>query len=132
MSTWWSFFKTTIDQILTLSNIHTCFSTLKKDGTRDKRKLFLECLDNVWKKCKAHFPHPTFLTSSIDPETGALNMKKVEAMINTVSPIVSFLFRGNTDITNLRSETALKAIILYVTDYITKVSLKTPTVFNVI
>jgi hypothetical protein len=132
VSTWWSSFKTTVDQILALSNIHTCFSTAKKDGTQDKRRPFLGCLDNVWKKCKARFPRPTFPMSSIDPVTGALNMKKLEPQINTVSPIISFLFRGNTDVTNLRSGTALKGVILYVTDYITKVSLKTHTIFDVI
>ena len=59
-------------------------------------------------------------------------MKKLEPMINTISPIISYLFRGNTDITNLRSGTALKAIILYVLDYITKTSLKTHAIFDVI
>jgi hypothetical protein len=131
VSSWWTSFNETVDQILALSNIHSCFSTAKKDGTQDKRKPFLGCLDNIWKKCKARFPRPTFTNSSVDA-TGALSLKKLESMINTVSPVISYLFRGNTDVTNLRSGTALKAVVLYVTDYITKVSLKTHTIFDVV
>ena len=132
LSEWWSFFKFTVDRIVALSNIHTCFSTKKKDGTQDKRRPFLGCLDNVWNKCKACFPHPIFPESSVDPVTGVLNVKKLEPMINTISPVISYVFRGNTDSMNLRSGTALKGVILYITDYITKMALKTHTMFDVI
>jgi hypothetical protein len=64
--------------------------------------------------------------SLVDPGTGALIMKKLEPFLNTISPVISYLMRGNTDVTNLRSGTALKGVVLYVSDYITKVSLKTP------
>ena len=131
VSSWWMFFKSTVDEILALSNIHTCFSTAKKDGTRDKRKPFAGCLDNVWKKCKARFPRPTSARTSVDA-SGALIMKKLEPFLNTISPVISYLMRGNTDVTNLRSGTALKAVVLYVSDYITKVSLKTHVMFDVI
>jgi hypothetical protein len=40
--------------------------------------------------------------------------------------------RGNTDVTNIRSGTALKAVVLYISDYITKVSLKTHVMFDII
>ena len=68
----------------------------------------------------------------MDQATGTLNMKKLKPWINTISPVVSYLFRCNTDVTNLRSGTALKGVILYISDYITKVSLKTHTIFDVI
>jgi len=47
VSTWWSTFKSTINEILALSNTHTCFSTVKKDGSRKRRKPFLRCLDKL-------------------------------------------------------------------------------------
>ena len=45
--TWWSTFRSTVDQILALSNIHTCFSTAEKDGSQNKQHPFLGCLDNI-------------------------------------------------------------------------------------
>jgi hypothetical protein len=103
-----------------------------KMAHRIKGDLTLGALTMYGKKCKARFPRPTFLKSFVDPMTGMLTMKKLEALINTISPVVSYLFRCNTDATNLKSGTALKGVILYVTDYITKVSLKTHTIFDVI
>jgi len=66
----------------------------------------------------------------VDPETGALNMKKGEPMINTVTPLLTYLFRSNTDVISLKLETAIKGVILYVSDYITGVSLKTHVIFD--
>ena len=42
-----------------------------------------------------------FAQAEVDPETGALNMKKGEPMINTVTPLLTYLFRSNTDVTSL-------------------------------
>lgn len=52
--------------------------------------------------------------------------------MNTITPTLSYLLRCNSDVTSLISGTAIKAVVAYVTDYITKLSLKTYTVFNVI
>ena len=45
-------------------------------------------------------------------------------------PIVTYLYHCNTDITSLSSGTAIKAVVLYVSDYITKSTLKTHTIFE--
>ncbi|KAJ7229539.1 hypothetical protein B0H12DRAFT_1029993 [Mycena haematopus] len=45
-------------------------------------------------------------------------------MINTVTPDLTYLLRCNTDVTSLLSGTAIKAVVAYVCDYITKPSLK--------
>ena len=68
----------------------------------------------------------------VDPKTGALNMKKGEAWMNTVTPELTYLLRSNSDVTSLLSGTAIKAVVAYVTDYITKQSLKTYSVFDVV
>jgi hypothetical protein len=59
-------------------------------------------------------------------------MKKGEAHMNTVSPALTYLLRCNTDVTSLLSGTAVKAIVAYVTEYVTKPGLKTYSIFDTI
>ena len=68
----------------------------------------------------------------MDSETGSLNIKKREAWINTLTYVVTYLLRCNTDVTSLRSGTAIKGVLLYVTNYVTKPALKTHVVFDTI
>ena len=58
-------------------------------------------------------------------DSGALNIKKGESMLNTVTAEVTYLIRSNTDVTSLLSGTAIKAVVAYVSDYISKLALKT-------
>ena len=126
LDSWWSRFKNTVDDLLFQSNIHTCDRGQNKDGTRRKGKPSASCKYNKWGKCKARFPRPTFLQSVID-DTGAITMKKIEPWLNTFSPLVTYLFRCNTDVTTLSSGTAIKVVV---SDYITKTTLKTHTIFD--
>jgi hypothetical protein len=57
-------------------------------------------------------------------------MKKLEPWLNTFSPLVTYILRCNTDVTSLSSGTAIKGVVLYVSDYITKSTLKTHTIFD--
>ncbi|TFK64422.1 hypothetical protein BDN72DRAFT_774636, partial [Pluteus cervinus] len=59
-------------------------------------------------------------------------MKKHEEWINTFTPVLSYLFRCNTDVTSLKSGTAINSVAEYVTNYITKSALKTYTIFEII
>ncbi|KAI0749942.1 hypothetical protein C8Q80DRAFT_1218952 [Daedaleopsis nitida] len=68
--------------------------------------------------------------TKVDPETGALIMKKGEAWLNTFTLAVSYLLRCNHDVTSLMSRTAIKSVIAYVADYITKTPLKTHVMFQ--
>jgi hypothetical protein len=52
--------------------------------------------------------------------------------MNTVTPVVTHLLQCNTDITSFFSETAIKAVVAYVSDYILKTSLKTHVVVDTI
>jgi len=45
---------------------------------------------------------------------------------------VTFLLRCNSDVTSLLSGTAIKAIVAYISDYVTKPGLKTYTIFDTI
>ena len=59
-------------------------------------------------------------------------MKKGEPWLNIVTPALTYIMRCNTDVTSLSSGTTIKAVIMYVTDYITKPALKTHVVFEAI
>ena len=89
------------------------------------------CLNNVWGRCKAQFPHLVVLFTFVD-ETGHLVIKKLEPWLNTVAPVMTFLLRCNTDATCLKSGTAIKAAVFYLTNYITKSVLKTSVIFDTI
>ncbi|KAJ7130017.1 hypothetical protein C8R43DRAFT_850094, partial [Mycena crocata] len=60
---------------------------------------------------------------------GHINVRHVEPMQNTINPILTFLNRCNTDVTSLLSGTAVKAVISYVSDYVSKLSLKSYQMF---
>ncbi|KAI0349273.1 hypothetical protein OH77DRAFT_1378076, partial [Trametes cingulata] len=120
---WWDRFKHTVDEILYLSNRHTCQKSDKPEF--DNRG----CTDQNG-VCKARFPRETHAETVVDPETGALIMKKGEAWINTVTPALTYLMRSNTDVTSLLSGTAIKSVVAYVADYITKTPLKTHVMFQ--
>ena len=126
---WADRYATTVDDLILRSNLHSCNRGTNKDGTRRKNKASGGCMDNKWKKCKARFPRPTFLKTVID-ELGTISMKKFEAWLNTFTPLVTYALRCNTDVTSLSSGTAIKAVVLYVSDYITKSTLKTHTIFD--
>ena len=68
----------------------------------------------------------------VNVNTGALDIKKGEEWMNTVNPVISYLFHCNTDVTSLLSGTAIKAVVAYISDYITKAPLKTYAVFDTI
>ncbi|KAI0355615.1 hypothetical protein OH77DRAFT_1357417, partial [Trametes cingulata] len=107
------------DEIVYLSNRH---------DSRHRKG----CLRGEPKYCKARYPRETRDVTSIDMSTGALLFKKREPWINTYNVIVSYLLRCNTDVTCLLSGTQVKAVIAYVTDYITKSPLKTYSTFEAI
>ncbi|KAF8220189.1 hypothetical protein L208DRAFT_1111954, partial [Tricholoma matsutake] len=83
-------------------------------------------------RCKAHFPWPLFIKSVVDMATGALSIKKHEPWMNTIAPVITYLFGCNTDVTSLRSGTAIKGVLSYCTNYITKPGLKTWAIFEAI
>ena len=60
--------------------------------------------------------------------TGALNIKKGEPWL--ITPVLTYVLRCNTDVTSLLSGTAVKAVVAYISDYVTKTALKTYTMFD--
>ncbi|KAF8219606.1 hypothetical protein L208DRAFT_1338972 [Tricholoma matsutake] len=130
LTSWWSHFKSTVDDITLRSNIHKCTTNKNKDGSQNKLHSFVGCLDNIWGKYKAHFPRPLFTKTDVDDKTGHINMKKGEPWINSVTYVVTYLFHCNIDVTSLCSGTAVKGVLLYITNYVTKPTLKTHVIFE--
>lgn len=113
-SHWETHFKEEFDELLLTCNIHEC----KRNSCSEKGY------------CKARFPRQMIQETMVDPESGAIIMKKHEPFVNTVSPILTYLQRCNTDVTSLLSGTAIKACICYISDYISKCSLSTHSIFE--
>ena len=132
LSAWSSRYRFTVDDLLLKSNVHKCSTNRNKDGSQNKARPYKGCLDNIWGRCKARFPRLTFTKTEIDTETGSISLKKTESWLNTFTYIVTYLFRCNTDITSLRSGTAIKAVFVYVTNYVTKPALKTHVIFDTV
>src|SRR5882762_1856272 len=123
-TSWWQNFKDTVDDLLLRSNQHV--HTFDENGNNTSY-----CANSKG-ECKRRFPRDTFEQTLVDPKTGALNLKKGEAWMNAVTPMLTYLLRSNSDVTSLLSGTAIKAIVAYISDYITKPGLKTYSVFDVI
>ncbi|KAJ3804219.1 hypothetical protein F5876DRAFT_8779, partial [Lentinula aff. lateritia] len=111
---WFEEFKCTVDDLLLKSNVHDCFRGISPDGS----------------KCKARFPRECFQQTSVDPDNGHIDLKKLEEWLNDISPGLTYLVRGNTDVTSILSGTAIKSAVIYIADYITKTGLKTHVVFD--
>ncbi|KIL55187.1 hypothetical protein M378DRAFT_48224, partial [Amanita muscaria Koide BX008] len=132
LNAWWQRYEETVDDLLSKPNIHNCDRGANKDGSRNKRLLFVGCKDNKYGTCKARFPRTTHEKTEIDPDTGSINLKKLEPWINTFTPLLTYLARSNADVTCMWSGTAMKAVIVYISDYITKSGLKTHVIFEAI
>lgn len=113
---WQTQYKRTINNLLFRVNYHICRKEV--------------CMNNKYNKCRSRFPRDTYDDDLVDYETGALRLKKTEQWLNTFTPAITYLLRCNTDTTSLLSGTAIKAAIAYVTDYISKSSLKTHVIFE--
>ncbi|KAL1725523.1 hypothetical protein EV714DRAFT_177684, partial [Schizophyllum commune] len=128
---WWTRFRDTVDNLILRVQIHRCIrkcsahaSTYADSGKKDPLEGIKGCKgdDGI---CDARFPRDYISKSYVDRVTGAIHIVKKEVMMNCVTPVLTYLTRGNTDTTSLQSGTSMKAIVMYVSDYITKCSLKT-------
>jgi hypothetical protein len=99
---------------------HTCWKHLKPGEARDDAH------------CRMRIDGKTRSLTEIDRETQSLLLKKLHPRINNFNDLVLFLFQCNMDIKFIGSGEAAKALVYYVTDYITKNSLAFHTGFAAI
>ncbi|KAJ6620990.1 hypothetical protein B0H10DRAFT_1726858, partial [Mycena sp. CBHHK59/15] len=139
LASWWLTYEHEVDDLVLRSNVHKCRESIqdkedeaiKKDWRRVKKlkahkRTYYECRGCLSKMgiCKARFPRETFETTYVDKD-GHLNIRKNKPQLNTFSPVLTYFSRSNTDVTSLLSGTAVKAVVSYVSDYVSKLGLKT-------
>lgn len=109
-------------------------------------------LHHLAKKCQEHkhsdtcykywkgYPHPLECrfdlhecnyneTSTINPETGALELRCLDGLVNNFNATMLEALRCNMDIQFIGSGPEAKAILYYITNYISKAQLKTHVAF---
>lgn len=109
-------------------------------------------LHNLARKCQAHrhtdtcyqywkgYPYPLECrfdlhesnyneTSTIDPETGELELRCLDGLVNNFNSTMLEAIRCNMDIQFIGSGPTAKAILYYITNYISKEQLKTHVAF---
>ncbi|KAJ7112380.1 hypothetical protein C8R44DRAFT_632138, partial [Mycena epipterygia] len=135
---WWVAHDDTVDDLILRSNVHSCrkpvagtdLSKPIKPGARMRTEV-RGCLRKDG-SCSARFPRDVFIKTEVDPIDGAINVKKLEPMLNCVTPDVTYCLRCNTDVTSLLSGTSIKAVVAYISDYVTKATLKLYHIFDTI
>lgn len=81
-------------------------------------------------RCRFRFPHPTVEASYFDAENNSVMLKVQDAWLNYYNPYLLTYCRHNHDIRCILSGKSAKAAMFYITDYITKMSLKTSQILS--
>lgn len=68
-------------------------------------------------------PRKLVAVSTIDPDTGKITMRRSDPMINNFNEYLIAACRSNMDIKFIWSGNDAKALVYYITDYVTKTSL---------
>jgi hypothetical protein len=76
-------------------------------------------------QCRFQFPHNHEPQSYFDPDTNSIVMKCLDSMVNYFNCYILVYCRHNHDIECILSGKAAKAAMFYITDYITKMDVKT-------
>jgi hypothetical protein len=75
------------------------------------------------KDCRLYMPRKLVPVSTIDPETGHISMRRSHPWINNFNEYLIAACRSNMDIKFIWSGSDAKALVYYITDYVTKTSL---------
>ncbi len=90
------------------------------------------CIRGTKQYCRARFPRSIRTETIVDWTSGSLELKHTEQWMNTFNVVLSYVLRCNSDVTCLLSGTQVRAVIAYVTDYITKTTLTTHAIFETV
>ena len=102
-------------------------NTHKHTSTCSKYSKNIEC-----KTCRMRMPREMFSTSTIDPDSGEIRMRRSQPMINNFNLYLIGACRCNMDIKFIWSGTDVKALVYYCTNYITKTSLSFHDTFSLV
>jgi hypothetical protein len=110
-------FREFVEELAIRCNWHvhneTCWKHLKPGETKG---------DPV---CRMRIDGKTRTFTDLDNETQSIMLKRLHPRINNYNEVIMFLMQCNMDIKYIGSGPAAKALVYYVTDYITKENLST-------
>ena len=75
--------------------------------------------------CRMHMDGMTREETSVDDVTGSILVRRLHPRIANFNDLIIFLLRANMELKHIGSGEGAKALIYYITDYITKASLPT-------
>lgn len=108
-------FRADVVQLVETGNTHrhsgTCYKYCKTNGGGKK------------KPCRLRLPRKLVPVSTIDPDTGHISMRRSHPMINNFNEYIIAACRSNMDIKFIWTGSDAKALVYYITDYVTKMSL---------
>lgn len=107
-------FRADVVQLVESSNIHKHSDTCYKYYNANRG-------DKM--SCRMRMPRKLVPASSIDPATGHISMRRSSPWINNFNEYLISACRSNMDIKFIWSGSDAKALVYYITDYVTKMSL---------
>ncbi len=114
-------FKKDVVQLVNSNNIHkhsiTCYKYSKKHGNPT---------------CRMRMPRRIEDVSSINIESGEIRLKRLHETINNFNEYIISACRSNMDIKYIFSGSDAKALVYYITDYVTKSSLSFHDTFSLV
>ncbi|KZO91132.1 hypothetical protein CALVIDRAFT_489496, partial [Calocera viscosa TUFC12733] len=112
----WDAFRLHVSALVERCNWHehkmTCWKHLKRGEEPSDEK------------CRMRIDGSTRSCTDIDPETGSIRLRRLHPRINEYNPVIMFLLKCNMDIQYVGSGEEAKAALFYITDYITKPTLR--------
>ncbi len=107
-------FRADVVQLVEASNVHKHSDTCYKycNSNRGDKKT-----------CRMRMPRKLVPISTIDPDTGHISMRRSDPWINNFNEYLIAACRSNMDIKFIWSGNDAKALVYYITDYVTKMSL---------
>lgn len=110
-------YESTVEGLVTELNWHvhnsTCWKYLKPGQPHDDEH------------CRMRIDGQVRPVTDLDSETGSILLRRLHPRISNHNDVLTFLLKCNNDIKFIGSGEAAKALVFYVTDYITKASLPT-------
>lgn len=114
-------FKRDVVKLVTSNNIHahtvTCYKYSKKQGNP---------------VCRMRMPRKIENTSFINTESGEIRLKRLHETINNFNEYIISACRSNMDIKYIFSGSDAKALVYYITDYVTKSNLSFHDTFSLV
>ena len=114
-------FREDIVQSVTSSNIHKHSATCYK---------YSKIRDNP--TCRMRMPRQIVDQSSINVDSGEIKLKRLHATINNFNEYIISACRSNMDIKFIYNGSDAKALVYYITDYVTKTNLSFHDTFSLV